>query len=195
MKKILIILFAATTLFACNNTTGDKTTDSKTTNSGDLYFEYTIDGKEMHVDAADISTTYSANKTDTVFHINAHAGKEDDPALLLTVPHDMTKPSTTPSGSPDSKMNIMGGSATLLNFPEKNYTSLSFNSTYPEKSPVIPDAIVITSSEKQGEDARIITGTFNLKTYGENKETDPKQTDHVIKGKFRIKHKLSDGVM
>jgi hypothetical protein len=92
-------------------------------------------------------------------------------------------------------MNIMGGSATLLNYPEKNYTSLSFNSTYPEKSPVIPDAIVITSSEKQGEEARIITGTFNLKTYGENKETDPKQTDHVIKGKFRIKHKLSNGVM
>ncbi len=108
MKKILVILFAATTLFACNNTTSDKTTDSKSTNSDDLYFDYTIDGKEMHVDAADISSTYSANKTDTVFHLNAHAGKEDDPALLLTVPHDMAKPSTTPSGSPDYKMNIPG---------------------------------------------------------------------------------------
>ena len=195
MKKILVILFAATTLFACNNTTGDKTTDRKSTNSGDLYFDYTIDGKEMHVDAADISSTYQASNTDTIFHLNAHAAKEGDPALLLTVPHDMTKPSTTPSGSSEPKMNIMGGSATLLNVPEKNYTSLSYNSTYPEKSPVIPDAIVITSSEKQGDDARIITGTFNFKTYGENKESDPKQTDHVIKGKFRIIHKLSNGVM
>ncbi len=197
MKKILVVLFAATTLFACNNTTSDKTTDSKTTNSetsglantGDLYFDYTLDGKEMHVDAADIMSTYRANNTDTVFNI--HAGKEDGTTLLLTVPHDMTKPSTTPSGSPDYKMNITQGSASLQNYPEKNYTSNSFNSTYPEKSPVIPDAIVITSTEKQGEEARIITGTFNIKTYGENKEMDPKQTDHVIKGKFRIKHEFS----
>ena len=191
MKKILVILFAATTLLACNNTTGDKTTDSKTTNSDDLYFDYTIDGKEMHVDAADISSTYQASNTDTIFHLNAHAAKEGDPALLLTVPHDMAKPSTTPSGSPDTEMNLIGGCATLLNYPEKDIRSFSFNGAYPEKSPVIPDAIVITSSEKQGEEARIITGTFNFKTYRDNKETEV----YVIKGKFRIKHKLSDGVM
>jgi hypothetical protein len=109
MKKILVILFAATTLFACNNTTGDKTTNSKSTNSDDMYFDYTIDGKEMHADAADISSNYTANKTDTIFHLDAHAGKEGDPALLLTVPHDMAKPSTTPSGSPDFKGYIIGG--------------------------------------------------------------------------------------
>jgi len=191
MKKILVILFAATTLFACNNTTGNKTTDNKTTNSGDLYFDYTIDDKEMHADAADISSNYTANKTDTIFHLDAHVGKEGDPALLLTVPHDMAKPSTTPSGSPYFKGYIIGGSATLLNYPEKDIRSFSFYDTYPEKSPVIPDAIVITSSEKQGEEARIITGTFNLKTYRDNQETEV----HVIKGKFRIKHKLSNGVM
>jgi hypothetical protein len=189
MKKILVILFTATTLFACNNTTGDKTTDSKTTNSGELYFDYTIDSKEMHVDAADISSTYRANNTDTVFTI--HAGKEDGTTLLLTIPHDMTKPSTTPSGSPDPKMNISQGSASLQNYPEKNYTSNSFNGTYPEQSPVITDAIVVTTTEAQGEEGRIITGTFNIKTYSDNKETDPKQTDHVIKGKFRIKHEFS----
>ena len=189
MKKILIIVFAATTLFACNNTTGEKTKDSKITNSGDLYFDYTIDGKEMHVDAADIMSTYRANNTDTVFTI--HAGKENGTALLLTIPHDMTKPSTTPSGSPDPKLNISQGSASLQNYPEKNYISNSFNSTYPEKSPVITDAIVVTTTEAQGEEGRIITGTFNIKTYSDNKETDPKQTDHVIKGKFRIKHEFS----
>ncbi len=143
----------------------------------------------MHVDAADIMSTYRANNTDTVFTI--HAGKEDGTTLLLTVPHDMTKPSTTPSGSPDYKMNITQGSASLQNYPEKNYTSNSFNSTYPEKSPVITDAIVVTTTEAQGEEGRIITGTFNIKTYSDNKETDPKQTDHVIKGKFRIKHEFS----
>jgi len=189
--KILAVAITAFTLFSCNNndTTNTTTGKSSSSNSSDLYFDYTLDGKEMHVDAADIMSTYRANNTDTVFTI--HAGKEDGTTLLLTVPHDMTKPSTTPSGSPDPKMNISQGSASLQNYPEKNYTSNSFNSTYPEKSPVISDAIVITSSEKQGEDARIITGTFNLKTYGENKETDPKQTDHIIKGKFRIKHEFS----
>ncbi|MBA3674699.1 MAG: hypothetical protein H0W75_07040, partial [Chitinophagaceae bacterium] len=159
-------------------------------NSGDLYFDYTIDGKEMHADAADISSNYTANKTDTVFHLDAHAAKEGGTALLLTVPHDMAKPSTTPSGSPDWTY-ITGGSVTLLNYPEKDVRSFSFNDTYPEKSPVIPDAIVITSSEKQGEEARIITGTFNFKTYRDNKETEV----YVIKGKFRIKHKLSNGVI
>jgi hypothetical protein len=143
----------------------------------------------MHVNAADIFCTYRANNTDTVFNI--YVGKEDGTTLLLTVPHDMTKPSTTPSGSPDYKMNITQGSASLQNYPEKNYITNSFNNTYPEKSPVINDAIVITSTEKQGEEARIITGTFNTKTYAENKETDPKLTDHVIKGKFRVKHEFS----
>ncbi|MDZ4793745.1 MAG: hypothetical protein SGI83_05645 [Bacteroidota bacterium] len=190
MKRILGTALAVTALFACNTNTGsDKTTDSKTTHSGDLYFDYTIDGKEMHVDAADIMSTYRANNTDTVFTI--HAGKEDGTTLLLTIPHDMTNPSTTPSGSPDLKMNISQGSASLQNYPEKNYTSNSFNGTYPEKSPVITDAIVVTTTEARGEEGRIITGTFNIKTYSDNKETDPKNTDHVIKGKFRIKHEFS----
>ena len=185
MKKILVILLAATTLFACNNTTGDNTTDSKSTNSGDLYFDYTIDGKEMHADAA-------ANKTDTVFHLLTLA--ENDPALGFTIPHDMSKPSITPSGSLD--WNYPGGSVTLFHYPEKDINSFSFNNIYPERTPVIPDAIVITSSEKQGEEARIITGTFNFKTYYEEyKGRETKQIEHVIKGKFRIKHKLSDGVM
>jgi hypothetical protein len=187
------IAFSAITLFSCNDGADKNTTTSNSGKSsastGDLYFDYTIDGKEMHVDAADIMSTYRANNTDTVFTI--HAGKEDGTTLLLTIPHDMTKPSTTPSGSPDPKMNISQGSASLQNYPEKNYTSNSFNGTYPEKSPVITDAIVVTTTEAQGEEGRIITGTFNIKTYSDNKETDPKNTDHVINGKFRIKHEFS----
>ncbi|MEO6542196.1 MAG: hypothetical protein ABIN74_14430 [Ferruginibacter sp.] len=197
MKKFLVILVAATTFFACNNASSDKTTDSKTTNSktsglantGDLYFDYTLDGKEMHVDAGDIMCTYRANNTEKVFSI--HAGKDGGTTLLLTIPQDMTQPSTTPSGSPDYKMNITQGSTSLQNYPEKNYTSNSFNSTYPERTPVINESIIVTSTEAQGEEARIITGIFNTKTYGDNKETDPKSTDHIIKGKFRIKHEFS----
>ncbi len=198
MKKILVILFAITTLFSCNNTSSDKSSDSKNSNSetsgsgstGDFYFDYTIDGKEMHVDAADIMCTYRANNTEKVFSI--HAGKEDGTTLLLTIPFDMTKPSATPSGaSTDYNMSISQGSASLLNYPEKNYTSNSFNSTYPETTPVINESVIVTSTEAQGEEARIITGTFDTKTYSQNKETDPKQTDHIIKGKFRIKHEFS----
>ena len=132
------------------------------------------------------------NKTDTVFHLLIHPGKDDDPSLGFTIPHDMTKPSATSSGgAPEFKAYIAGGVATLSNYPEKDIRSFSYNDTYPEKSPVIPNAIVITSSEKQGEEARIITGNFNFKTYRDNKETE----SYVIKGKFRIKHKLSNGVM
>jgi len=196
IKAISFTMALATTiLLSCNSGADKNSSDTKSSNesgetkTGDVYFDYTIDGKEMHVDAANIMSTYRANNTDTVFTI--HAGKEDGTTLLLTIPHDMTNPSTTPSGSPDPKMNISQGSASLQNFPEKNYTSNSFNSTYPEKSPVITDAIVVTTTEAQGEEGRIITGTFNIKTYSDNKETDPKQTDHVIKGKFRIKHEFS----
>ena len=192
MKKIFSIAIAASFLLSCNNTGNTNTTaekSSSTNSSGKLYFDYTIDGKEMHIDAADVMSTYRASNTDTVFTI--HAGKDGATTLLLTVPHDMTKPSVTPSGSSDFKMNISQGSASLQNYPEKNFTSNSFNGTYPEKSPIIPEAIVITSTEKQGEEARIIAGTFNTKTYSDNKETDPKNADHIIKGTFRIKHEFN----
>ncbi len=198
MNNVVAIAFAITTLFACNSNTGsDKTMDSKPTNSetsvlpnsGELYFDYKLDDKEIHVDASDIMSTYRENNTEKVFSI--HAGKDGGTTLLLMIPYDMTKPSKTPSGSSDYKMNITQGSASLQNYPEKDYTSNSFNSTYPERTPVINESIIVTSTETMGEKARIITGTFNTKTYSDNKETDPKSADHIIKGRFRIKHEFS----
>ncbi len=194
IKKITVVTIIATTmLFSCNNngtantnTGPEKTSEGK---SSDLYFDYTLDGKEMHVNEADLHGTYA--QTTNSHKFSMYVGKVDGPQLLLTIPRDMTRPSTTPSGSADYNENITQGSVSLIDYPEKGYTSNSYNSTYPETTPVMPQAIVITSSEKSGEDARIITGTFNVTTYGDKSHNDPKSTDHVIAGKFKIKHTFS----
>lgn len=198
MKKIFAIAFTIALIFllSCNNNDSksaksETSTSGTNANSSDLYFDYTIDGKEMHTNAADISSTYTES-TDTSLLI--FAGADGATTVSLAIPYLISKPSTTPSGSSTiSKINR--GSIALNNYPEKGYVSSSYDGTYPEKTPITPDAIVITSTEKKGEDATIITGTFNTKTYSDNKETDPKNTDHIIKGKFRIKHKSSDSYM
>lgn len=177
-------------LFSCKNNASStsKSSDSVEASANEkdgFYFDYTIDGKEMHVDAEDISSSYYPDQNN---RFAIFAGKDETVKLLLTVSQNMTKGSVTPSGSADPAMNIQQGSISLQNYPEKNYTSNSYNSTYPERTPVIADAITITGSEKDGEEARIITGTFSAKTYGDNKETDQKSTDHIIQGKFRIRH-------
>ncbi len=80
-------------------------------------------------------------------------------------------------------MNIPGA------LQKKNTTCNSYNSSSPEATPVIAEAIVITGSEKEGDTARIITGTFHAKLYSD-KENNTKYTEHVIKGKFRIRHEF-----
>ena len=192
MKKTLTIAIAIATIFllSCNNTGSNNTNAEKSSisNSSDLYFDFTVDGKEMHIEADDISSTYT-ELVDTSLLI--FAGADGATTVSLAIPYLISKPSTTPSGSSTiSKINR--GSIALNNYPEKGYVSSSYDGTYPEKTPITPDAIVITSTEKKGEDATIVTGTFNTKTYSDNKETDPKNTDHIIKGKFRIKHRSSD---
>ncbi len=195
MKKTFPIAFtiAMISLLSCKNndsksTKSETSTTGTSVNSSDLYFDFTVDGKEIHIDADDISSTYTES-VDTSLLI--FAGKEDAIKISLAIPYLLSKPSTTPSGSPTvSKINR--GSIELSNYPEKGYKSSNYDGVYPEKTPITPDAIVITSTEKEGEEATILTGTFNTKTYGYNKEADPKSTDHIIKGKFRIKHKSSD---
>ena len=190
MKNIFTTAIVAAFLLSCNNTGNTNTTGEKSSSvkSSDLYFDYTVDGKEIHADAADISSTYTES-VDTSLLI--FAGKEEGTKISLAIPYLLSKPSTTPSGSPTvSKINH--GSIELSNYPEKGYKSSNYDGVYPEKTPIAPDAIVITSTEKQDEEATILTGTFNTKTYGYNKDTDPKSKDHIVKGKFRIKHKSTD---
>lgn len=193
MKKIgtIAIAITVTSLLSCNNNDSTKISTEKSSNtkSNDLYFDYTIDGKEMHFDTDDILTSYTES-TDTSLII--FAGKEGGSQLPLVIPHLISKPSTTPSGSNDPASPIKQGSINLTDYPEKGYNSSNHLFFDQKKTPIIPDAILIISSEKQGEEATILTGTFNTKTYSNNRENDPKSTDHIVKGKFRIKHKTAD---
>ncbi|MCP9752774.1 hypothetical protein [Ferruginibacter sp. HRS2-29] len=194
MKKFLLCFAVVASLISCSGN-DKKTTDpagattSGERSSGDLYFDYTVDGKPMQIAAADISASYYVTGDKKVFKI--FAGKEGEPNVLLVIPHDMTQPSSTPNGSKDYDQQITQGSVSLQNYPEKNYTTNSFNTTYDEMSVVIPDAVVIISSEKEADKARIITGTFNATTYGEKDSKDPKNTNHKVSGKFRIRHEFS----
>jgi len=192
MKKLFFLSVTIAFLCSCNSKKSDgiTTTSSSETSSGsDQYFDFTIDGKEMHINADDISCTYTNINNHVKF--TKYAGKEGSTQVMLTIPRDMTAPSVTPSGSPDYAESITQGSVSLQDYPEKGYTTNSFNSTYPEKSPIIPQAIVILSTEKDGDKARIITGSFNAKTYGDDSHSDPKSTDHLVTGKFKIRHEFS----
>jgi hypothetical protein len=60
-------------------------------------------------------------------------------------------------------MNILMGSVSLQEYPEKNTKYNSYNNSSPEATPVLADAIVITGSEKERDTARIITSSFRAK--------------------------------
>ncbi|MEJ7827878.1 MAG: hypothetical protein WKF91_06780 [Segetibacter sp.] len=189
MKGVFVIhVLAAVFIFSCRNTTGNavKTSDSEPANQS-FYFDYILDGREMHIDAADIVSNYYPSKHNT---FTIYAGEIDSFLLSLTVSRDIRKPSVTPSVAEDPNMNILTGSVSLQDYPEKNTTCNSYNSASPEATPVIADAIVITRSEKEGDIARIITGSFQAKLYRGSKETQNEYTEHVIKGKFRIRHEF-----
>ena len=109
------------------------------------------------------------------------------PPIRHTLPHSQN--TVTPSGSADPDMNIPMGSVSLQDYPGKNTTCNSYNSSSPEATPVIADAIVITGSENEGDTARIITGSFYAKLYSD-KENPTKYREHAIKGKFRIRHEF-----
>jgi len=163
---------------------------SPATSSGGLYFDFTVDGKEMHVAEDDVLTTYDEISGNKIFKI--FAGKDGETSLVVTIPQDMTKASTTPSGSTDYDDNITQGSVSLQNYPEKNYTSNSFDTNSAETSVPVADAVVVTSSEKTTGEERVIIGTINVKTFGgDNSSNDPNVKDHVITGKFKVTHDFS----
>jgi hypothetical protein len=192
MKRTFLAAYciAIIGVLSCNN---DKkstaTTETASSKSNDLYFNYSVDGKEMNIAPEDITSSYYVTGNKKVFKI--FAGKDGSPTVLLTIPHDMTEPSSTPNGSKDFDQEITQGSVSLQNYPEKNYTTNSFNTTYDELSVVVPDAVVVLSTEKEGNVARIISGTFNAITYGEKDGKDPKGGNHKVTGKFKIRHEFS----
>lgn len=184
---ILILTSAFIGFLSCNNSGGE----SKSETNEDLYFTFTIDGKEtVSFPEEEISTSYNTALKKPVFKV--FAGEYGKINLLLATTEDVTKPSSTPSGSTNFDDEIKQGSVSLQNYPEKNYTSNSFNTNFPESSIPVPDAIVITESERFGDTHRIITGKINVKVFGGDATNDPKVKDHVIVGKFRVKHEFSD---
>lgn len=183
------------TVLSCNSKTEKK--DEKATQiesvadvNEDFYFNFIVDGKEINIKTDDVSTIYNTALKKPTFKI--FAGKDGEPTILLTTTADMTKPSSTPSGSTNFDEQITQGSVSLQNYPEKNYTFNSFDTGDAAISIPVPNAIVITKSERVS-DGRIITGTFKVKVFGGySKDHDPNVKDRIIMGKFRVKHIFSD---
>ncbi len=189
---ILSIILAIICLISCNNSSNKtNTNENEATQKEDLYFTFTIDGKEeVNIPSEEISTSYNIALKKPVFKI--FAGEYGKINLLLATTEDVTKPSNTPSGSKNFDDEITQGSVSLQNYPEKNYTSNSFDTNFPASSIPVPDAIVITESKRYGDTHRIITGKINVKVFGGDATNDPKVKDHIIVGKFRVKHEFSD---
>ncbi|MEA5459081.1 hypothetical protein VB796_08535 [Arcicella sp. LKC2W] len=195
MKKntFLIICLMLLTIFSCNSKTEKSTNTSEIieeVSQDEFYFTFTIDGKEISIKPDDVSTSYNTALPKVTFKILA--GNYGEISVVLTTTADMTKPSSTPSGSTNYDEQITQGSVSLQNYPEKNYVFNSFDKGSASTSVPVPNAFVITKTEKVS-DGRIITGTFNVKVFGgDNKKNDPNIKDRMVVGKFRIKHTFSD---
>lgn len=151
----------------------------------------TIDGTPLTIAAADITTSFRTTGSGAVFKI--FAGADGATAVVLTIPNAMTGPSSTPSGSKLDGDEIAQGSVSLQNFPERGYTTNSFNKADDTMNTPVPDALVVTSITADGKDAKVIAGTFHAKTFGSHSKgtPDPKDTDHVVVGTFRVRHEMS----
>lgn len=185
LARVAVLLALA----GCSKSNDAKPAETKP--AAGLYFDFTVDGKPFTVAPEDVSTTFRTVGNHAEFKI--FAGKPDGVTITLTAITPMTGPSSTPNGAADVASGIHQGSVSLQEFPEKGYTTNSFNATYPEMAVVVPDAVVITAIEPDGKDARFVTGTFAAKTFGSHSQgtPDPKDTDHDVKGKFRLRHELS----
>ena len=195
MKKntFLFICLMLLIIFSCNSKTEKVTNTSESKeeiSQDDFYFIFTVDGKEIVLNPLDVSTSYNSYLKKPTFTI--YAGKDGEITVMLVTTADMAKPSSIPSGSIDYDEQITQGSVSLQNYPQKNYVFNSFNTGSPTTSTPIPNAFVITKTERVS-DGRIITGTFNVKVFGgDNKQNDPNIKDRMVVGKFRVKHTFSD---
>ena len=197
MKNNLIITLCIflSIFLSCNSKTEKKDeniaqTENVAEINEDFYFTFTVDGKEISIKSDDVSTSYNNALKKPTFKILA--GNYGEISVALTTTADMTKPSSTPSGSTDYDEQITQGSVSLQNYPEKNYVFNSFDTGSAATSTPVSNAFVITKSERVS-DGRIFTGTFEVKVFGgDNKKNDPNIKDRIIKGKFRVKHTFSD---
>jgi hypothetical protein len=196
MKKHLLFsaLFILATIFSCNSSSKntsqnkEKATDNSSQKQ-EFYFEFTIDGKAYSIPVEEVSTTYNDALKKPVFKIMA--GEYGKINVLLATTESVTGPSSTPSGSENFDDEIKQGSVSLQNFPEKNYTSNSYNMGTPASMVITPNAITITKSTRYGDTHRVIEGTFNTKVYGGEAGTDKNVADRHLAGSFRLKHEFT----
>jgi hypothetical protein len=152
--------------------------------SPDLYFNYSINGQPFKVGAEDILTTYNEfSASDREFKI--FVGGQDSPQLVLTIVADMSKPSSTPSGSGEPGHKLFQGSVSLHDYPKAGDTWNNFDGFATPKLDPNPGAIVITSSEKVANKSRVIAGTVNTATV-----SGVSEKPFQITGDFRIEHEF-----
>jgi len=191
-KRLLTVVLSATVFTACNNTgtdakTGDSTTSpvsgKSETSTGDAYFTFTVDGKNLSIPAADVSSSF--NPYDSSFKINA--GQYQELGVVLTIPNFPACPCSVAAGGPVGT-SLDQGSVSLQNYPEKK---LTFNSWYNGLKGTPPaDAIKITDLGTLKDGYRYITGEFHVKVLKtESNGTSAANKDYEItNGKFRVKH-------
>jgi hypothetical protein len=179
---VILSLLISLTFTACKNNEPSASAQAKVE---ELYFEFSVDGKPFKFDSEDVSSSYHQyGANDIEFKI--YAGKEDGIQLSLTIPQDMSKPSSTASGSAEPGNKIFHGSVSLQNYPEMGTTSNNYDGFINPKPEPKLDAVVITSSEKVEEVARIISGTFNTNVHDNNNSKD-----YTVIGKFRLRHEFN----
>lgn len=153
MKKIFVILFIANTLIACNNSTSDKTTDSKTSNSetgsGKSFVSADIDGKPWRSDGDKVLATYNTPLDILSVHTTDNQGKKD-------IVFDMPDFSKTKVGNYSSK-NASGKGISVLDTDKADNEDMDL-SNYTTGD--VPDCIKVTNIKELGDDNRLVEGTF-----------------------------------
>jgi len=154
MKKIFLILFAATTLFACNNTTGDKTTDSKTPNSetapGKSFVSADIDGKPWKSDGDNVSVTYNTPLDNLIVYATDNNGK----AKMI---FDMTDFSKTKVGSYSSS-NETGKGISMSDMDKADRLDMDIDNFSDGKG--VANCTVVTNIKELDNGNRLVEGTF-----------------------------------
>lgn len=185
--RIFFAVAVVSLIISCNNAgNGNNSSKPAVTDNAvaektaDLYFDYSIDGKPEKVNPDNITTTYNQfSATDREFKI--FAGNDNGPQLLLTIVSDMSKASSTPSGSKEAGNKLFQGSVSLQDYPTKGTTLNNYDGFINPKPEPVGDAIIISSSEVKGDKGRIITGSFKTKV-----ENTADKKSIALEGKFRI---------
>ena len=179
MIKILIILFAATTLFACNNATSDKTKDSKTTNSetapGKSYVSADFDGKPWKSDGDNVMVTYNTPLDILSVHTTDNEGEKN-------IVFDLVDFSKTKVGSYSSS-NTIGRGISVLDTDKADNEDMELTN-YANGGDVL-NCIKVTTIKDLGNDNQLVEGTFSSEmTHSYDGASKPKV--QLTNGKFSV---------